>query len=388
MDDTDLDVLIVGAGPAGAVAARRLASFGARVLAIEQDLDGHARFGETLAPAVRSLLVELGCWDGFMGIGPLPSDGTVSAWGDDEPATHSRLMTPYGEGWHVDRREFDRLLRSLAMASGTAVESNRRLTDVRRSKTAWELDVAMADAPESGARTITASVIVDATGRSASVGRRLGAIRRRFDRLTAVGAHIQRRRPAERGVLVVESTPDGWWYRAPVSRESDAVVLLTDADLCGRHQLSRSTMWASAFESARLVADGAPSRIVWGPTRVSAGSHRLDRRFDDRPWLAVGDAALSVDPIAGSGVVTALRTGMAGADVALGLLDGRRGGTGGLAALHAYERSLDLKATTYLLERAGFYASEQRFSSPFWQRRVAAGSRVRGTDHRSLVDGS
>jgi hypothetical protein len=39
------------------------------------------------------------------------------------------------------------------------------------------------------------------------------------------------------------------------------------------------------------------------------------------------------------------------------------------AALTAYEAERDKECTKYLFERAHYYASEQRFSTPFWQRR-------------------
>jgi hypothetical protein len=37
--------------------------------------------------------------------------------------------------------------------------------------------------------------------------------------------------------------------------------------------------------------------------------------------------------------------------------------------LAAYEAERDEECTKYLLERAQYYASEQRFDTPFWRRR-------------------
>jgi flavin-dependent dehydrogenase len=111
------------------------------------------------------------------------------------------------------------------------------------------------------------------------------------------------------------------------------------------------------------VLGGAPS---WGPRAFSALSQRLRRAEHLTPWLAVGDAALAVDPISGSGVIRALRSARVGAETALILLDG---GTSHIIV--AYEQDRDVECTTYLNERALYYGIERRWQrSPFWQRRA------------------
>jgi flavin-dependent dehydrogenase len=106
------------------------------------------------------------------------------------------------------------------------------------------------------------------------------------------------------------------------------------------------------------------------PTVGSAHSHRLQRpdrtQPESRPWLAVGDAALAVDPASGSGVLRALRTGQAGADAVERMLERPHAAH---EALAAYEAARDDECTTYLIERAHHYAAERRFDTPFWQHR-------------------
>ena len=52
------------------------------------------------------------------------------------------------------------------------------------------------------------------------------------------------------------------------------------------------------------------------PRRVDAGSARLDRACGDG-WLAIGDAAMSFDPISSHGLLTALATGLAAGETSL-----------------------------------------------------------------------
>jgi flavin-dependent dehydrogenase len=84
-------------------------------------------------------------------------------------------------------------------------------------------------------------------------------------------------------------------------------------------------------------------------------------------YLAVGDAALAVDPIAGSGVVRALRSASAAADMVCELFDTPEHQ---YDLLEEYDAACDDECTKYLVERALYYASECRFDSPYWKRRA------------------
>jgi flavin-dependent dehydrogenase len=115
-----------------------------------------------------------------------------------------------------------------------------------------------------------------------------------------------------------------------------------------------------------------------------AASQRLRRAAYDARWLAVGDAALAVDPISGSGVVRALQTAHAAATTVIAILTGDES-----RPIAAYEAELDRECTQYLRERAQYYGAERRWdSAPFWRRRIAVpqvgDSLIAGQDHVSV----
>ena len=112
---------VVGAGPAGAATALRLARAGVRTQLIEASRFDQPRVGESLAPAVRPLLEQLGTWSAFMDLAPIPSYATRSVWGGPAPEEHSHLMTPFGCGWHVERVRFDAMLAQCAVTRGASV---------------------------------------------------------------------------------------------------------------------------------------------------------------------------------------------------------------------------------------------------------------------------
>ena len=107
---TPIDVAVVGGGPAGAATALALARAGYTVTVLERSRYDAFRIGETLPPAVKRPLMELGVWDQFLATGTLESPGIVSAWGRPDPYDNDFIVNPDGPGWHVDRRGFDAML--------------------------------------------------------------------------------------------------------------------------------------------------------------------------------------------------------------------------------------------------------------------------------------
>src|SRR5262249_30500781 len=180
-------VAIVGAGPAGAATAIWLARAGCRVTLLERSRFDGLRIGESLAPGVQPLLVQLGVWPQFLALGPLPSYGTRSAWGGSAPHEHSHMVSPYANGWHVDRQAFDRMLANYAVDAGALLALGARVVGcepVANGRTLLRV------AGERGTRELRADLVIDAGGRGSPVSHWLGARRVILDRLVAVAAHF------------------------------------------------------------------------------------------------------------------------------------------------------------------------------------------------------
>lgn len=363
------DVAVIGAGPAGSTTARRLALAGKRVALVEQSRFEAPRVGESLAPAVQPLLVELGLWSAFLALKPLPSFGTRSHWGETLPRVHSHLMNPWGSGWHVDRLAFDLMLAQAACTSGAIPFLGTTLVRCGESSEGWVLELRESadDKTQSRELELRARLVIDATGRAARLASHVGAHRMLLDHLVAVATHFDGIDVAREGYVLVETTADGWWYSAPVPSGGIVAMVMTDSDLCGKSRLASNPLWSARLKTAAATqARVAVGRPRWGPRVFSASSHRLRRRERRSPWFAVGDAALAVDPISGSGVVRALRSARAGADAALALLESHAPET-----IEAYEAECDNACTAYLNERAMYYGLEQRWQeSAFWSRRA------------------
>lgn len=367
-DHDAVQVAIVGGGPAGAVVGMTLAREGVRAVVFEAAPAPQSKIGECLPPASAPLLNRLGLTAHMLDDPHLRSHGTRSVWGSNRAYERNFLMSVYGAGWHLDRCSFEHMLARVAMESGAQWHYASRVSGVHWVHDRWELTIKKDDQ----ACVHAADFLVDATGRRATVARRLGARRVSYDRLVGVAAVLA---PANgRGLrdtfTLVEAVPSGWWYSATLADGRLVMSYMTDHDL-PEYQMSRRPdgWWRMLQQTRESLARTRECnyRFRGSMCVLPANSARLSVIIGER-WLAIGDAAAAFDPLSSHGITTAMASGYYAAQAIVGLLNGHA--EAGLA----YLTLLDNAYGIYLTERRLCYDAEQRWPTHrFWSRRHSAG---------------
>jgi flavin-dependent dehydrogenase len=361
----DYTATVIGAGPAGAAAARVLAQAGVDVLLLSARRAQTFQVGESLVPAARTILEELGLLGRFIDDGHAPCYGNSSAWGGPQLADTDFIRSPHGHGWHLDRARFDNMLCQMAAEAGAVCWPSAKLLRFEQQRPVWRLAIQT----PAGMREATCRWLIDCSGRSRRVATSLGIQQQYEDRLLAFYARF---RPAidaladQDSRTLVESVPQGWLHTALLPSGERMATFFTDAGtLWPRRARSAEgfleLIASSTHISAKLEAHGY---TIAGPPRATdARSGRLEQ-FYGAGWLAAGDAATCFDPLSSQGILSALYSGLKAGQALTGHLEGQH------AALPAYGTLVADVYESFLHNRLRYYGYERRWpESPFWQAR-------------------
>ena len=360
----EVDIVVIGAGPAGAALALTLAPRH-RVLLVDRATEPVARIGESLIPAARRLFKDMRILDALETESHPGYLGNRSHWGGGPAQVTDFLRDPDGPGWHLDRVRFERFLRAAALERGAGVMAPARLGAVDRASKGWDLSL-VAGTETAAVRT---RLVVDATGRAASLAKRLGVERENLDRLSAhwLTGEVAAETSGTAGFSMVESEPDGWWYSAPLANGGRVLAFHANSDALpgGLREADRLIDRAMALPGFGPVLTETGFRSSAAVSVTAANSARISQVSGDG-WLAIGDAALSFDPLASRGLFNALYTGWSGAMACHDVL------TGDQPDFQDYAGNLEQVWALYRRHLEVVYASEPRWRDRrFWRPRRA-----------------
>jgi menaquinone-9 beta-reductase len=324
-----LDVLIVGAGPAGSVAAAVLARAGLRVRVVDRAVFPRDKLcGDTVNPGTLAILKRLGLAASIDACG-LPIDG-MRVSGGNGVLVEGR----YPDGMHgraLLRRDFDWMLLSDAVAAGAQFEPGVAVRD------AIVEDGRVAGVRIGRGGELRARVTIAADGRHSTMAFGLGlAAHPRRPRRWAIGAYMDvAGDPASRRFGEMHVRPGHYIGVAPVPGSLTNVCVVTpwqigDAPFGNLRALitgalGRDPLLRDRFAGARM----ATTPVVLGPLAVDARGASMDG------LLLAGDAAGFIDPMTGDGLRFAIR----GAELAaIAAVDALAHGWDGVHARHASVR--------------------------------------------------
>ncbi|HWE04956.1 MAG TPA: NAD(P)/FAD-dependent oxidoreductase [Tepidisphaeraceae bacterium] len=316
--NTIRDVIIIGGGPAGALAGLALAQRGRRSIILEKLAFPRFHVGESLLPASLDLFKKLGIEPELRKLPHTRKYGAFFSMGNGGRILDIDFADGYCDGkeaLNIERALLDDMLLREAQRGGAEVRLKVGVKQII-SMTDGDCRV-MTDAGEE----IRAKYILDASGQGSVIGRHLGTRRNMDDpklQKTAFFNHFEKvERPAgeKGGNPLIVMMEEGWFWLIPLDEKRMSVGMVIDAAIARRIMREENV---------------APDRMLqWGIARCPAMRRRMkiatapeinhivaDFSFRCRPYAGegyflIGDAAAFMDPIFSTGVCVAGHGGMA-----------------------------------------------------------------------------
>lgn len=319
--DSEYDVVIIGAGPAGSTVGALVAEAGQRVLILERASFPRFHLGESLIPETYWTLKRLGLLDQLrksafpkkFSVQFVTETGKESApFYFDEHNDHESSQT-----WQVVRGEFDQMLLDNACSKGAVARTDAQVLEVLfENETARGVKVQLGHGNDKTTCEIKSKVVVDATGLSTFLANRLGL--KQPDKCLRKGTVWSYFKGALRDpgkdegatiILQTEAKTSWFWY-IPLPDDVVSVGCTGDMDFMFNNsrgtpeeifneELNRCPGMLRRLENATACTDYLTTKDFSYRSTQAAGPG----------WVLVGDAFGFIDPVYSSGIYLAFKSG-------------------------------------------------------------------------------
>ena len=314
-------VLVIGAGPSGAIAAALLKRKGHDVLMIERQHFPRFSIGESLLSHCLDFVEEAGMLEAVNAAGFQRKNGAAFAWGDQYSAfdfgdtfTNGKPTT-----FQVQRADFDKLLADQAELQGVDVRYGEAIVSADFSLPKPQLDVLREDGSQ---YRVEADFVLDASGYGRVLPRLLDLeAPSNFPVRQAVFTHVEDciDSPAfDREKILITTHPtqrDIWFWTIPFSNGRCSVGVVAAAEhFEGRTENLDDCLRGFIAETPSLA--GVLNNAVWDTPARTIGGYSANVKTLHGPGFALlGNAAEFLDPVFSSGVTIAMRSASMAAGV-------------------------------------------------------------------------
>ncbi|WP_397450285.1 NAD(P)/FAD-dependent oxidoreductase [Pseudomonas sp. NA-150] len=307
-------VVVIGAGPSGAIAAALLKRQGHDVLIIERQLFPRFSIGESLLSHCLDFVEEAGMLEAVQAAGFQVKNGAAFAWRDQY--SDFNFGDTFSKGkpttFQVERAAFDKLLADQAELQGVEIRYQQAIVAADFAAAKPQLSVRREDGSE---YQLEADFVLDASGYGRVLPRLLDLeAPSNFPIRQAVFTHVEDHIDSptfDREKILISTHPehrDIWFWLIPFShgRCSMGVVAAAerfkdkpdDLDACLRSFIDQTPHLKALLHKA-----------IWDtPARLIGGYSANVKTLHGPGFALLGNAAEFLDPVFSSGVTIAMRS--------------------------------------------------------------------------------
>ncbi|WP_370707313.1 NAD(P)/FAD-dependent oxidoreductase [Paraburkholderia sp. IW21] len=317
-----VDVAIIGAGPAGAVAAALLRQAGRSVLVLERQHFPRFSIGESLLPQSMAYLEEAGMLQAVVEAGFQYKNGAHFVYRDQSSAFDFRDKHSAGWGttYQVERAVFDDILIRCAAQQGADVRFGHTVRAMRTGEMgkAGALDsrpvLDVIDEADH-AYEVEARFVFDASGFGRVLPRLLNLeTPTRMPTRAAIFTHVRDGIPAgatDRNKICVATHPerrDVWFWMIPLADGRSSVGCVAEASFLDVPEGERDAKLRALIQQEPTLGPLIGNAPFLMPVRHIGGYAANVERLHGPGYALLGNAGEFLDPVFSSGVTIALRS--------------------------------------------------------------------------------
>lgn len=319
------DVVVVGGGPAGCTAAAVLAEQGHDVVVIEREKFPRYHIGESMIPFTYPALERIGM------VPKMKRSAFTRKYSVQFVSPSGRASQPFyffnrydkdtiAQTWQVLRSDFDQMMMENARERGATVLEETEVTELLQEGGVFH--GVRARSRDGDVMEFHAPLTLDATGREAMAATR-NAWRRGDPKLNKVAVWTYydgatRDQGIDEGATTVGFIPDkGWFWYIPQHNNRVSVGVVADGKYLTRGGLrDPKAIFQREIPENKWIADHLASGTCTGEYWLT-GEYTFRSQYCAADGLVlVGDAFGFLDPVFSSGLMIALKSGVAAADAA------------------------------------------------------------------------
>ncbi|NBD08875.1 NAD(P)/FAD-dependent oxidoreductase [Corallococcus silvisoli] len=314
MKTESADILIIGAGPAGSVAAGLLRKQGRDVLVLEREQFPRFSIGESLLPQSMAYIEEAGMLQDVVEAGFQYKNGAAFVRG--ERYTDFDFRDKFSAGWgttfQVQRAHFDHVLAKAAERQGAAVRYRHEVLSVDVS---GEQPEVTARSPEGETYRVRARFLLDASGFGRVLPRLLDLeTPSNFPKRGAIFTHVEDRTPPgsfDRNKIRVTVHPEHvhvWYWTIPFSNGRCSLGVVAKTEFLDQFTGTDTERLQAIVKETPSLADLLKDAVWDTPARKLTGYAANVKSLWGPGFALLGNAGEFLDPVFSSGVTIAFKS--------------------------------------------------------------------------------
>ncbi|HEX8545630.1 MAG TPA: NAD(P)/FAD-dependent oxidoreductase [Cytophagaceae bacterium] len=304
-----VDVLVIGAGPSGTVAASMVRQKGYNVKIVEKLKFPRFVIGESLLPRCMEALSEAGFIEAIKAKGFQEKFGAKFV--RKGKICDFNFSSQFTEGWNwtwqVPREEFDKTLADTVQAMGVPIEYETEVKDIKFEGT--DSSTTVVDI-SGNTKVIQAKFIVDASGYGRVIPRLFNLDKpSNLPPRKTLFAHIKDSRRLNyeepNRITIIDHAPGVWAWVIPFSNGNTSVGFVGEPKFFENFSGTVEQKYRSILASEPYIAERfSDSELVFEPRTIEGWSMSTEKFYGDG-YVLTGNVTEFLDPIFSSGVTLA-----------------------------------------------------------------------------------